>query len=312
MTEGNWGKLLIAALILVDVLLGVRILNDSFVQAPSYRGASATGTKELTLGPFEIVTPAAEPNPGRQEWREEQNVYAQRQMADWSLLMLIVSGAGIVITGAGVWLIRATLLSTEAGLSVMRETLDEARQATIAGNRNVDETRRIGEAQVRAYLTFEQARFSVEGGELRLGFEVNNCGQSPARLLLAKQVSCSIVMSGTSDDILHFQGVYGDPFNVFLGSHRAGSNARVSIPLMLNEQDVRTFDREAKTRRTHISVSGLLTWNDVFNQQHSQPFTADKFFNTGFEKNSAETYLNTDAIKEDHVIARWKALRKDQ
>lgn len=96
-------------------------------------------------------------NPSREEQRAEQDLSAQREMADWAEGMLIVTfvvGFGTVFAAsAAAWFALGT----------------------------IRETRRIGEAQVRAYLT-------CVGGSYRIGQQLcvahitlKNFGQSPAR-----------------------------------------------------------------------------------------------------------------------------------
>lgn len=89
-----------------------------------------------------------------------------------------------VATIVGVALIARTL-------SVTQSTLKEAKAATEAANRTVDETKRIGEAQARAYVQVDGGRFwffrqdEIPKSETSLHVEVDivNTGQTPARRL---------------------------------------------------------------------------------------------------------------------------------
>lgn len=96
-------------------------------------------------------------NPSREEQRAEQGLSAQREMADSTEGMLIVT----FVVGFG------TVLAASAAAWFALGTIRE--------------TRRIGEAQVRAYLT-------CTGGAYRIGQQLcvvhitlKNFGQSPAR-----------------------------------------------------------------------------------------------------------------------------------
>lgn len=97
------------------------------------------------------------------------DLWAQGLMALWAFLQLI-------LTGIGIWFIRKTLIETETAVV-------EAGKATKAAQDAVEETRRIGEAQVRAYLHVKpegevivtQPVFTSFGGII-----VANSGQSPA------------------------------------------------------------------------------------------------------------------------------------
>jgi hypothetical protein len=128
--------------------------------------------------------PAPDPNPERKEWREENDLKAQREMADWAFGMLIASSIGVIITSLGVWFVRETLIAT-------RRMIGEAASATQAAHDAVSTTREIGEAQVRAYLSVRRARFFVEPMFLHIELDITNSGQSPARSV---QVSASVTI----------------------------------------------------------------------------------------------------------------------
>jgi hypothetical protein len=89
--------------------------------------------------------------------RSEQDLNAQREMADWAESMLwatlLVGFTTILITGLGVIYVRNTLF----------------------------ETRRIGRAQVTAYLSVPRAEFYIEDMFLHIRAIIRNDGQSPAR-----------------------------------------------------------------------------------------------------------------------------------
>lgn len=178
---GNLPAYLVSAiLILVFSWMGLQNhLNEhcSYHSAPHYEcGPTDGGTLQLN-----IPSPSANEVPERQEWREEQDLYAQRQMAKWAFWMLVVTAMGVAVTGLGVWLIGRTLKSTEDGLTIMRATLREAEQATDAAKGAVDVTRDIGRKQVRAYVSLESGSYSMDDKALRMNLTFRNHGQSPAR-----------------------------------------------------------------------------------------------------------------------------------
>lgn len=108
--------------------------------------------------------PPAEPNPIRDEWREEKDLVAQQEMADWAWLAMFASWLGAVSTAFGVYFVRETLAAT-------RRTLDEAGRAnTIA--------REIGHAQVRGYLSVSPSY--QMGGQPHFVGSVANTGFTPA------------------------------------------------------------------------------------------------------------------------------------
>lgn len=95
----------------------------------------------------------------REHYRSEQDLNAQREMADWAESMLWASVAGVIVTGVGVVYVALTL----------------------------KETREIAERQLRAYLTVKNVTVEhirlKETGEVvavKLIVDVQNGGATPA------------------------------------------------------------------------------------------------------------------------------------
>ncbi|WP_300584976.1 hypothetical protein [Marivita sp.] len=101
--------------------------------------------------------------------RSEQDLNAQRNMARWALWMLVATMMMALITALGVYYVWRTLLATQ---------------------KMAEDTRDIGEAQVRAYLSMNDGEVIIgeilEDNELghQVRFDVwltvHNSGQSPA------------------------------------------------------------------------------------------------------------------------------------
>lgn len=81
--------------------------DDRYQQAPYDDGAQHQDRVAAKTGV--VTVPARNPEPNRREWREEHDLQAQRDMAQWAKWMFIVSAAGVVATGLGVWFVRETL-----------------------------------------------------------------------------------------------------------------------------------------------------------------------------------------------------------
>lgn len=221
MFKGDWLRHpAIGVVVFALIGLGFPALNQ-------YQGEASRAdhsAKQQLQDRSESVSPMQPPqrdiNPDRNEWREEQDLQAQQQMARWALAMAIVSVAGVIITAAGVFFVAETLGATREAAKFAADTLTEAKNATAAANRNITETtrlgtlqleearrataaaeksvaetRRIGEVQTRAYLSLQKIEFEiVEDDALRdlvtgerkvqtinLIFSLYNSGQPPAR-----------------------------------------------------------------------------------------------------------------------------------
>lgn len=128
-------------------------------------------------------TPVADQEPSRDVWRQENDLKAQREMADWAFLMVIISFFNTAITATGVWFVRETLRATQ-GMLVAPNS------ATKAAEDVVSETRRIGEAQVQAYVAPVKGECLWRDNKpSRLILFFANSGQSPA-------LNCEMTIDG--------------------------------------------------------------------------------------------------------------------
>lgn len=117
-----------------------------------------------------------QPSPIEEE-RAKRDLQAQEDMAHWAkwtVGLFITATLEMLITAAGVFLVWRTLLSA-------REGVKEAKRAADAAENTVIETRRVGQAQVRAYLACESGSYSIEGSRATIWPKFYNSGQSPAK-----------------------------------------------------------------------------------------------------------------------------------
>lgn len=105
----------------------------------------------------------------RENHRAQKDLRAQRWMAIWAFVM-----AGTAI---------GTLIVTAIGLTWIKATLDQSREAVRSADNAVDVTRSIGRAQVRAYAAVEAITISKvpdSMGRFEAEVTLRNTGQSPA------------------------------------------------------------------------------------------------------------------------------------
>lgn len=138
-------------------------LHNQLNKGGGHHSAAEEKTSKPTEATLSIPAPPANPEPSRSEWREEQDLNAQRQMAQWAFWMLVVSSLGVVVGATGLWFLKGTL--------------DEARNMT-------SETRKIGQNQTRAYVDVVNAKvIQFEAGKpFMADLEIHNTGQTPARI----------------------------------------------------------------------------------------------------------------------------------
>lgn len=185
--------------------------------------------------------------------RERRNLKAQEDMARWAKWMIGVGGAELILTFAGVVLVF----------------------------RNLRETRRIGEAQVRAYLNVKNAKLSFYGlhGIPRLTIEVANTGQSQgANIRWRPRIKAYFGSGMPVQDINH-------PINWMQRSGiDVSANSAVALPDVIFPQlpfcdYAERFSRVGYRdvpRSVLLQVHIEFRWKDVFNNE-----LADEVFFAG-------------------------------
>jgi len=182
----------------------------------------------------------------REEQRSQHDLQAQQDMAFWALGMFLSTVLGVGVTLAGVYYVRHTLIAT--------------REAVAAANRTADEAKRIGEAQVRAYVTVRDVQMSLKQGRRHptVSFEVGNSGNSPA-LEVTPSASVKFIILGGNKEI----GDFGGSAGVLLGTLAQGGERNYSIEvrtLALSDEDINLL----KNNRTLVEVRISLQYKDVF------------------------------------------------
>jgi len=70
--------------------------------------------------------PPANPEPKRDEWRQEKDLQAQLQMAEWAMYAALAAVFGVLVTAVGVWFVKQTLDATRAALGEAEKSSDAA------------------------------------------------------------------------------------------------------------------------------------------------------------------------------------------
>lgn len=188
----------------------------------------------------------------------------------------IMAALSLVATGVSVW-----------AVWLVRSTLDENRKATRAAEAAVAEARRIGEAQVRAYINIYVRNISsFDVGMMPfVDIVVKNAGQSPAinvrRNVLVRIIDHPIQIPDEAFGLApdqNSQGVIavGGDLHVFLHSEA-----------ITNEQLVAIQQRNAS-----ICVFAIVEYETVFNTKHVE----------------RAAYV---AVPDDDSIIKWTSNRKE-
>ncbi len=142
------------------------------MEAEKYAAKRAADTQDVIKRCADRVDPAdmtacaaAAIGTLRDEQRGERDLAAQLDMAKWNFWLLVAAWLGIPITLAGVIYVALTLQATRAAVD--------------AANRTADEAKRIGQAQVRGYLSSDGGQYWLQTRFMWFELGVINRGQSP-------------------------------------------------------------------------------------------------------------------------------------
>lgn len=173
--------------------------------------------------------------------REYDDLVAQQTSALWTKIMGVTAIIGLALSALGVFLIWGTWI----------------------------ETRRIGEAQARAYLAIERAGLCVwENGTVEIALDVRNLGASPAHDFLWR-----------SEVYLGYRG-HADlkDFDPVIVSNVPGSDIPTSAPVEVGQiahpivLDPENLQKFLGPEGVLVTVKLWYCWRDVFDVQHSSKF----------------------------------------
>ena len=125
----NYGPPLVALIGISLFLVLAGLHNHKHEGEPYYGAPKQEYRKPPVLSA--VPTPSSNPKPNRKEWREETDLNAQRDMAQWAFWMFIVSGTGVVVGVLGLALIRETLVATRATNDSFRESSSKELRAYV-------------------------------------------------------------------------------------------------------------------------------------------------------------------------------------
>lgn len=124
-----------------------------------------------------VPTPPRNPNPDRDEWREESDLQAQWKAADWTLWGAVVSGFGTLVALLGVFFVRETLRHTADATKAASEAAKAASRSADIAERQLTEAD-SGRIYVEALtgLSFDDSTREPDKQMAGLTFLLRNVG----------------------------------------------------------------------------------------------------------------------------------------
>jgi hypothetical protein len=202
--------------------------------------------------------------------RAEYDLQAQKDVADWSFWMLLVSGLGMLFTVAGIWFVRENLIEMQRQRALNEKTLELAAEANGI-------SREIGQWQTRAYLSVERVKALIENGTLMFWIGIQNTGQTPARNL---RINGSLLIdTGTTYKLLKGETTVEPPITkhksrIDLGGDFVSVGKEIDIMAAWIHTDIDRahFDRLLQGHGLYCADFRLI-WSDVFGNDQTLVFT---------------------------------------
>jgi len=200
--------------------------------------------------------------------RAEEDLSAQKDMAEWAFWMLTVSGLGIALTVVGIYFVRENLREMQLQRAIGHSAVEAAKESNTVA-------RKIGEAQVRAYVVCEEANCKTTKNTIELWIKLKNYGQTPAKNIQIEsylQASASDPQGNPSWRFRNYKTIKmeGRAPNIAAGASDFG--------LVIWMIGVGLEGREAETIRTiiderlEVHPTCKLSFDDVFGENHTTEF----------------------------------------
>ena len=247
---------------------------------PHCQNATEDSPSVRLTPPQRDYRPSPDPYPERKEWREERDLQAQGKMAEWAFWAVVAAFVSVFVTGIGVVLVAFTL--------------EASRDAVTAANRTANEAKRIGEAQVRAYLSCEGAKYTVDSHWFSCHVTIRNHGQSPA-IWTEITGGMTIIKEGVSG-----KGAVVSTRKNSTPGPTVAAGQPAEIFLVWTHADMGDGGHKAIWERTGIfDLTCRLDWEDVFGEKHSSSFwlgaeiKGDTYFFSKDERRGTLTAFNS-------------------
>ena len=206
--------------------------------------------------PCVVDAPVSEPS----EKYTQYDLQAQQDMAEWALLMALLSGLGVAVT------ITATIYVAKT-LDETRRMVVEAERTTKAAEETIAVTRDMARDQSRAYVHAAMAEvFWDDDHPAKLSFEAQNTGQTPVKWYGYR---CHAVL-----DDLRFDSPF--PRRTVMGKPLARWSYLpngVTVRVVVHDRDVLKSLHDAKVKGCAFRLDGIISYETFFGEQFQTEFS---------------------------------------
>lgn len=305
MSESDWLDKLSVGIVVVAILLLTIGGKSQLMHAGDYRKSAnnPSDSEQVIVAACAIYETIEAVSTCE---RQKADLEAQRDMARaaysavWVSVVALIGLALTVHFARKAWL--ASAASAEAdnkALELARTQLKEARESAI-------EAQRVGEAQVRAYLTFEKPSFKISS-DLRLLFDIHNTGQSPARFIRCEKQSATVVALRSKKT---FGYARTDGESQYLGALRSGTNFEPELIFNFGDTVISEIKNLWHRDQLFVTMAGRIKWIDVFDHINLARFQCSVVAEKGVIKPFSS--FQVDGVTEEYIDTLWRTAKSYQ
>lgn len=207
--------------------------------------------------PGALETYISNPEPAENSEAQKRDLAAQEAAAVGALWAAMLAALGLAVTSIGTILLYQQISLTRAAV----KDTGKATEAMLEANKIA---KRLGEAQVRCYITGVSAEIGyIDNGIAIVRCTLRNSGQSPA-----KDVRCTATLHHFKADMCHRYGTFrktGYRYEIGAGSEEVASIGNFSIEWSDSEKGV-----FAAGESLLITLDVFITGMDVFDNSFTQ------------------------------------------
>jgi hypothetical protein len=248
------------------------LLGKSYVTSEynsSYYAEKCAGQYHDSSSPLSSVTPSSSDFETRKPKTEKENepnwcdLAAQHSVAESTIWTKWAAWTSVIFTAIGVFLIWRTLI--EAG-----KTTNAAISASNAAWDTLQETKKIGAAQTRAFLNCKGGEFKFTDRTIEFLIDVENFGSTPSKSMNIK-AALSAMYFTTKDGLPESNRIALDEQETIFGVIPARGSKKVFIVWPRGSGRVEDFDLMISVGHGFI-LDLLLDWEDVFGERQRAVF----------------------------------------
>lgn len=199
-------------------------------------------TKQVVSDDVSASRPLTADKYYREEWRAEQELTAQQNMAWWNRVSTVATCIGVVLLIVTLWETSQTAIAAAQAASAAENTLSHSKD--------------ISERELRAYVCLVGGVLTVQNLKVKGSVKFKNSGQTPAFNVR----SCCRIEVGTYDGVEHLMMEPPDP-KVYTASSIAGPGGEFEFT---SERNLIADFTDIVEQRKAIFFSGVVEYTDAF------------------------------------------------